>query len=88
MVTEKTKEVHETNYGVYGVRKVHAELARQGGVTGLPVARCTVARLMKAAGLQGSSRLKTPRTTRSGKGNDPRPDLVKRAFAAPTPNHL
>ncbi|SDP99271.1 putative transposase [Lentzea jiangxiensis] len=88
VITEKIKEVHETNYGVYGVRKIYAELGRQGGVTGLPVARCTVARLMKAAGLQGISRLKTPRTTRSGKGNDPRPDLVKRTFAASAPNHL
>ncbi|GAA3689232.1 hypothetical protein GCM10022267_90030 [Lentzea roselyniae] len=88
VVTEKIKEVHETNYGVYGVRKIYAELARQGGVTGLPVARCTVACLMKAAGLQGISRLKTPRTTRSGKGGDPRSDLVKREFAAPAPNRL
>jgi putative transposase len=88
VVTKTIKEVHEENYGVYGVRKVYAELARQGGVTGFPVARCTVARLMKVAGLQGTSRLKTPRTTRSGKGSDPRPDLVKRAFAAQAPNHL
>ena len=88
MITEKIKEVHETNYGVYGVRKIYAELARQGGVTGRPVARCTVARLMKSVGLQGISRLKAPRTTRSGKGSDPRPDLVKRQFAAPAPNRL
>ena len=87
-VTEKVKEVHERNYGVYGVRKVHAELARQGGVDGRPVARCTVARLMKSVGLQGISRLKAPRTTRPGKGIDTRPDLVKRAFVAPAPNRL
>jgi putative transposase len=87
-VTEKIKEVHEKNYGVYGVRKVHAELARQGGVAGRPVACCTVARLMKSVGLHGISRLKAPRTTRSGKGSDPRPDLVRRAFAAPAPNRL
>jgi putative transposase len=87
-VTEKIKEVHTRNYGVYGVRKVHAELARQGGVTGRPVARCTVARLMKSVGLQGISRLKAPRTTRSGKGSDPRPDLVKREFTAAAPNRL
>lgn len=36
-VTEKIKEIHARNYGVYGVRKVHAELARQGGVTGRPL---------------------------------------------------
>ncbi|WP_246477691.1 IS3 family transposase [Actinokineospora xionganensis] len=87
-VTEKIKEVHTRNYGVYGVRKVHAELARQGGVAARPVARCTVTRLMKSVGLQGISRLKTPRTTRSGKGSDPRPDLVKREFTAAAPNRL
>src|SRR5262249_38625034 len=87
-VTEKIKEVHERNYGVYGVRKVHAEVARQGGIDGRPVARCTVARLMKSVGLQGISRLRTPRTTRPGKGHDPRPDLVNRGFTAPAPNRL
>jgi putative transposase len=87
-VTEKIKEVHRQNYGVYGVRKVHAELARRGGVAGRAVARCTVARLMKSVGLHGVSRLKTPRTTRPGKGHDPRPDLVGRQFAASAPNRL
>ena len=74
--------MHAANYGVYGVGKVHAELARTGGVEDRPVARCTVARLMKSVGLQGISRLKAPRTTVPGKGNDTRPDLVKRAFGA------
>lgn len=87
-VTKQIKEVHEQNYSVYGVRKVHAELARRGGVAGRPVARCTVARLMKAVGLQGITRAKTPRTTRAGKGVDTRPDLVNRAFTAPAPNRL
>jgi putative transposase len=73
---------------VYGVRKVHAELARQGGVEDRHVARCTVARLMKAIGLKGVSRLKTPTTTRPAKGADDRPDLVGRAFTADAPNRL
>jgi len=87
-VAERIKEVHAQNYGVYGVRKVHAELARTGGVAGRPVARCTVARLMKTVGLQGISRSKTPRTTLPGKGSDTRPDLVKRAFTAGSVNQL
>jgi transposase InsO family protein len=53
------KDVHAANYGVYGVRKVHAEVNRQGH----RAARCTVARLMRAAGLRGISRAKGPRTT-------------------------
>lgn len=44
----------EDNYGIYGARKVHAELHRQGH----RVARCTVQRLMTAAGLRGMSRAK------------------------------
>lgn len=80
--------MHAANYGVYGIRKVHAEIARTGGVEDRPVARCTVARLMKSVGLQGISRLKTPRTTIPGKGSDTRPDLVKRAFVADAVNRL
>jgi putative transposase len=55
--------VHAANYGVYGVRKVHAQLARDGGVDGRPVARCTVARLMRNLSLRGVSRARSPRTT-------------------------
>jgi putative transposase len=35
--------VHRDNYGVYGARKVWLELNREG----MPVARCTVERLMR-----------------------------------------
>ena len=76
--------VHRDNYGVYGARKVHAELHRQGR----PVARCTVERLMRAAGLRGISRAKGPRTTIAGSGADLRPDLVKRKFTATGPDQL
>jgi putative transposase len=81
---EVIRRVHAKNYGVYGVRKVHAELNRQGH----QVARCTVARLMRRAGLQGISRAKGPRTTIPGPGPDTRPDLVQRAFTATAPDQL
>jgi putative transposase len=71
---------------VYGIRKVGAQLGREGGVTGRSVARCTVARLMKAAGLRGVSRVKAPRTTIRATGPDLRPDVVERAFTAAAPN--
>ncbi|MFB9321949.1 IS3 family transposase [Cryptosporangium minutisporangium] len=87
-VTAVIRQIHEENYGVYGVRKVYAELARRGGVNGRPVARCTVARLMRAAGLRGLVRGRSPITTRPGKGPDARPDLVQRQFTAPGPNTL
>jgi putative transposase len=66
------------------VRKVHAELRRQGH----QVARCTVARLMRRRGLRGISRATGPRTTVPGPGPDTRPDLVDRAFTATGPDQL
>jgi len=43
------RSVWDENFGVYGVRKVWRQLLRDG----VKVARCTVARLMKAMGLEG-----------------------------------
>jgi putative transposase len=82
--TAKIRQVHADNYGVYGVRKMHAELNRQGH----RVARCTVHRLMRRAGLRGITRAKNPRTTVPGSVPDMRPDLVERSFAADAPNRL
>ena len=83
-VTAQIRRVHTDNYGVYGARKVHAELVREG----IAVARCTVERLMRDAGLRGVSRAKGPRTTVPGRGPDDRPDLVERDFTATAPNKL
>ena len=76
--------MHADNYDVYGARKVHAELNRQGH----RVARCTVQRLMKRAGLRGISRTKQPPTTTGSTAPDTRPDLVERAFTADAPDQL
>ena len=83
-ITAEIKRVHKENYGVYGAKKFHAELRRQGHA----VARCTVARLMKTAGLRGISRIKSPRTTVGAPGPDDRPDLVGRSFTSSAPNQL
>ena len=53
------RRVFEGNFRVYGVRKVWRQLKREG----YDVARCTVARLMRAMGLQGIIRGKPIRTT-------------------------
>ena len=53
------KTAHQANLGVYGARKIHAELNREG----VTVARCTVERLMRAEGLRGIPREKTRKTT-------------------------
>ncbi len=82
--TAVIEKVHAENFGVYGARKIHAQLHRQGH----PVARCTVQRLMRTAGLRGLSRAKGPRTTVPGSGPELRPDLVARAFTATGPDQL
>jgi transposase InsO family protein len=79
------RQCHKDNLGVYGARKVHAELNRQGTA----VARCTVERLMKGQGLRGIPREKTRATTHSDGAQTERPaDLVKREFVAQAPNQL
>jgi putative transposase len=70
---------------VYGARKVHKQLRREG----VAVARCTVERLMRELGLAGVVRGKPKRTTTSGDETAGRPaDLVDRDFTAPAPNRL
>ena len=83
-LTEKVRTVHAENYGVYGARKVHAALKREGTA----VARCTVERLMRAEGLRGVCRAKGPRTTRPAPETGRPADLVERRFEAEAPNRL
>jgi len=81
--------VHEKNYCVLGARKMHAMLNRPDAAHGLGhVARCTVERLMRAMGLHGIRRAKSPRTTRSAPKEQCPADLVKRHFSAFRPNEL
>ncbi len=76
--------MHAENLGVYGARKIHAQLRREG----IPVTRCTIERLMRAEGLRGISRAKGPRTTIGGSAPDTRADLVQRDFTATAPDQL
>ena len=80
----EVRRVFEENFGVYGARKIWRQLKREG----FDVARCTVARLMQAMGLQGVIRGKPIRTT-VGDKTAPRPlDRVDRQFRADRPNAL
>ena len=80
---EKIRRVFDDNFQVYGVRKVWRQLNREGE----NVARCTVARLMKAMGLRGAVRGK-PVTTVSDRSAPCPLDKVNRQFEAPRPNAL
>lgn len=53
------RRVHEQNFGVYGARKVWLQLNREQ----IPVARCTLERLMTGMGLVGARRGVVKRTT-------------------------
>ncbi len=52
------------------------------------MARCTVERLMRTAGLRGIARTKNPRTTIATADTDRPADLVKRGFTASAPDQL
>lgn len=83
-LTVKITTIHKENYGVYGARKMTASLKRAGE----QVAECTVRRLMRAQGLSGLVRAKSPRTTRPAAETDRPRDLVNREFTATAPNQL
>jgi hypothetical protein len=69
---------------LYGRRKMTALLRRRG----LPVAHCTVDRLMREHGMSGVRRGKTPRTTIPSTSGTRAADLVNRDFTAPAPNRV
>lgn len=74
----------ENNYRVYGARK----LWKAAGRAGLDVGRDQVARLMRAAGIEGVRRTKKVRTTRPDPVAARHPDLVGRRFEAEAPDQL
>jgi len=76
--------VFDANFRVYGVRKTWRQLQREG----FDVARCTVARLMRAMGLAGVIRGKPVRTTISDRSAPCPLDRVNRQFHAPAPDML
>lgn len=81
----EVRRIWDENYRVYGVRKVWKQLLRERVV----VARCTVARLMGALGLQGAVRGRAFTTTTVADAAATRPlDLVQRDFRATRPNQL
>jgi len=85
ILKEKIMEVWEGEKGrkVYGARKIWLQL-NSGGI---PVARCTVERLMRELGIRGASpERKRPPTTLPGDPADRPSDLLERCFDAAAPN--
>ena len=84
LLLPEVQRVFDQNLQVYGADKVWRQLHREG----LVVARCTVERLMRLAGLRGVRRGKSVRTTVPD-AKAPCPlDRVNRQFQAQRPNEL
>ncbi|CAO4152971.1 IS3 family transposase ISMex33 [Methylorubrum aminovorans] len=78
------RRVYEADFCVYGVRMIWRRLDREG----ITAARYTVARLMRAMGLQGVVRGKTVRTTIPDSAAACLLDRVNRQFKAECLNRL
>ncbi|MDP9354608.1 MAG: IS3 family transposase, partial [Chloroflexota bacterium] len=76
--------LHEENYGVYGVRKMHAALGRAG----VQIGRDQTGRLMRQLGLAGVRRGRVKRTTVADRAAARPADLVNREFRAERPDQL
>ena len=84
-LTSRIKQIYEQARGVYGSRRVQAEL-RLG--QGIQVSRRRVRRLMAAAGISGLVKVKRGRTTIRVPGVRVADDLVERKFRPTEPNVL
>jgi putative transposase len=84
-LTEKIKQIHRANRGVYGSPRIHAELRLAHGIR---VSRKRVERLMRAAAISGLGPRKRRRTTIRVQGVRVADDLVERRFRPPAPNVL
>jgi len=81
-LSRQIRRVRLENYGVYAVHKLWCRLNREGHA----VARCTVARPMRALALRGAVRGKKVVTTLQDPGGARAGDLLERDFTAPAPN--
>ncbi len=77
-------QLWKDNYCVYGARKLWKTARRDGHDVG----RDQLARLMRAAGIEGVRRGNRVRTTNADPAAARHPDLVHRNFAAAAPNQL
>jgi putative transposase len=84
LLLPEVQRVFDQNLQVYGADKVWRQLLREG----LVIARCTVERLMRLAGLRGVRRGKSVRTTVPDTKAPCPLDRVNRQFQAQRPNEL
>lgn len=83
-LTERIRAVHAASGGRYGSPRVHAMLAREG----IGIGEKRVARLMRAAGLQGAFRGRRRGCTVPVEGIEPFSDLVGRGHRPDAPDRV
>ncbi|MET8411258.1 IS3 family transposase [Streptomyces sp. NPDC005195] len=77
-LVEEIREIHADHKGMYGARRIHAELRGLGRT----VNRKRVERLMRVNGVEGRHLRRRKRTTVPDRLAPPAPDLVNRVFHA------
>ena len=83
-LTVRIRASHQHSRGTYGAPRIHEDLKAEG----VRIGRKRIARLMRAADLEGVSRRRRVRTTVRGDQTRPAPDLVQRHFTAEGPDRL
>lgn len=81
-LSSRIVQLHQEHKSVYGVRKMWHLLQREG----VPVARCTVSRLMRQLHLSGAVRGKRRITTLPAPAEQVASDLLQRRFNAEMPD--
>ena len=84
-LVEKIKQIHETNRGVYGAPRIHAELRHGHGIR---LGKKRVERMMRQASISGLITKKRRRTTIRVPGVRVASDLVERDFSPPAQDLL
>src|SRR5437762_8384533 len=75
-------DAYDTNRGVYGSPRIHAELKAQG----IHCGRKRIVRLMQEKGISARRKKRKARTTNSNHSSPIAPNLLERDFAADAPN--
>ena len=78
---EEIRAIYHESRGMYGYRKVHAQVAKK-----VHCSRNRVARLMRLAGLRSKRRKRFRVTTQSRHRRPAAPNILARRFSATAPN--
>jgi putative transposase len=81
-IAQCIEDAYDTNRGVYGSPRIHAELKAQG----IHCGRKRIVRLMQEKGISARRKRRKARTTNSNHSSPIAPNLLERDFEASAPN--